>query len=192
MVGKDGYKKIKILIASPSDVDKEREIAEKVIEEWNIRNSDDRKLVLEAVLWESHSAPETGGRTQGVLNKQIVDVCDAAIGIFWTRIGTHTGVADGGAVEEAERLEGMGRPVMIYFSLDDLPHDVDIEQLQGVRAFKAKRQCKGDVLGEYENPDDFRRKLAHHLGIQVRRWFCGEEIGNPVTSGREDDQLDLH
>ncbi len=192
MAGKDGYRKIKILIASPADVDKEREIAEKVIKDWNIVNSDERKLTIEPVLWESHSAPESGDRIQGILNKQIVDGCDAAIGIFWTRIGTDTGVALGGAMEEIERLEGMGKLVMIYFSLDDLPHDVDTEQLQGVRAFKAKRQCKGDVLGEYENPDYFRRKLTHHLGVQVRRWFCGEEIGNPVTSGREDDQLDLH
>ena len=173
MAGKDGYKKIKVLIASPSDVSKEREIAEKVIADWNIVNSDERKLTLEAVLWESHSAPESGDRIQGILNKQIVDECDAAIGIFWTRIGTHTGVALGGAVEEIERLEGMGKPVMIYFSLDDLPNDVDIEQLQKVRAFKARRQCKGDYLGEYENPEDFRKKLTHHLGVQVRRWFLG-------------------
>ena len=173
MAGQDGYKKIKILIASPSDVSKEREIAEKVIGDWNIVNSDERKLALEAVLWESHSAPESGDRVQGILNKQIVDQCDAAIGIFRTRIGNDTGVAPGGAVEEIERLEGMGKPVMIYFSLDSLPHDVDIEQLQKVRFFKARRQCKGDYLGEYENPEDFRKKLTHHLGVQVQRWFPG-------------------
>ena len=105
MAGKDGYRKIKILIASPSDVQEERKIAEKVINAWNTSNSDERKLMLEAILWESHSAPESGDRIQGILNKQIVDGCDAAIGIFWTRIGTHTGVAPGGAVEEIERLE---------------------------------------------------------------------------------------
>jgi len=171
MAGKDGYRKIRILIASPSDVSKEREIAEEVIGHWNIVNGDERKLTLEAVLWESHSAPESGDRIQGILNKQIVDACDAAIGIFWTRIGTDTGVAPGGAVEEIERLEKNGKPVMIYFSLDDLPNDVDIEQLQNVRAFKARRQCKGDYLGEYENPEDFRKKLTNHLGVQVGRWF---------------------
>ena len=175
MAGKDGYKKIKILIASPSDVSKEREIAERVIGDWNIVNSDERKLTLEAVLWESHSAPESGDRIQGILNKQIVDQCDAAIGIFRTRIGTDTGVAPGGAVEEIERLEKMGKLVMIYFSLDDLPNDVDIEQLQKVRTFKARRQCKGDLLGEYENAADFRRKLTKNLGVQVRRWFLGEK-----------------
>ncbi|NEX13775.1 MAG: hypothetical protein C1941_03625 [Prosthecochloris sp.] len=43
------------------------EIAEKVIDEWKIRNSDERKQVLEAVLWESHSAPESGEWVQGIL-----------------------------------------------------------------------------------------------------------------------------
>lgn len=165
------YRKVKILIASTSDVQKERDYAVEVIRYWNAQNSDEQKLVLEAVLWESHSAPEAGDRVQGILNKQIVDQCDGAIGIFWTRIGTDTGVALGGAVEELERLESMGKPVMIYFSLDRLPHDVDIDQLQKVRAFKAKRQCKGDLLGDYEDPDDFRWQLNQHLGIQVKRWF---------------------
>ncbi len=191
MAGKDGYKKIKILIASPSDVSKEREIAEKVIGDWNIVNSDERKLTLEAVLWESHSAPESGDRIQGILNKQIVDACDAAIGIFWARIGTDTGVAPGGAVEEIERLEKMGKQVMIYFSLDKLPNDVDIEQLQNVRAFKARRQCKGDYLGEYKNPEDFQKKLTHHLGVQVRRWFLGDkEIQDTSYSANEHLKLD--
>jgi len=188
MAGKDGYRKIKILIASPSDVSKERDIAEKVIGQWNIVNSDERKLTLEAVLWESHSAPESGDRIQGILNTQIVDACDAAIGIFWTRIGTHTGVAQGGAVEEIERLEKNGKPVMIYFSLDDLPHDVDVEQLQNVRAFKARRQCKGDYLGEYKNPEDFRMKLTRHLGVQVGRWFLGEKK-DQVTSDSTNEHL---
>ena len=76
------FKKIKIFIASPSDVSKEREIAAEVIRLWNARNSDDRKIVLEPVFWESYSAPDSGDRVQGVLNKLIVDQCHCAIGIF--------------------------------------------------------------------------------------------------------------
>ena len=113
------YRKIKILIASPGDVDKERNIADEVIKDWNTCHSDENRLMLEAVLWESHGAPEMGDRVQGILNKQIVDQCHAAIGIFWTRIGTDTGVAPGGAVEEIERLREMGKPIMVYFS--DVP-----------------------------------------------------------------------
>lgn len=165
------YKKVKLLVVSPSDVAKEREYALEIIRDWNVRNSDEQKLVLEAVLWESYSVPDSGDRARGILDRQIVDQCDGVIGVFRTRIGSYTGKATGGAVEEIERLESMGKPVMIYFSLDNVPHEVDIEQLQKVRAFKAKRQCKGDLLGEYNDPDDFRKQLTHHIGIQVKRWL---------------------
>lgn len=167
------YKEVKILIASPSDVEKERDIAEKVIGNWNIVNSDERKLTIEPVLWESHSAAESGDRTQGIINKQIVDTCDVAIGIFWTRIGTHTGIVPGGAVEEIERLEKNNKKVMLYFSGISMPrHGIDYGQLQKVDDFKAARQDKGDLIWEYNDLNEFERLLTHHLDIQVRRWFC--------------------
>ena len=191
MAGQDGYKKIEILIASPSDVAKEREIAEKVIGLWNTRNSDDRKLILEAVLWELHSAPESGERTQGILNKQIVDTCDAVIGIFWTRIGTHTGVAPGGTVEEIERLEKKGKKVMLYFSGISIPrHGIDYGQLQKVDKFKAARQDKGDLIWEYNDLNEFERLLTGHLDMQVRRWFCGDKVADPNVRCLDDDQVD--
>jgi len=191
MAGKDGYKKIKILIASPSDVGEERKIAEKVINEWNARNSDERKLMLEAVLWESHSAPETGDRTQGILNKQIVDGCDAAIGIFWTRIGTHTGIAPGGAVEEIERLEKKGKKVMLYFSGMSVPrYGIDYSQLQKVDEFKTARQKKGDLTWEYNDRDEFGRLLKEHLDMQVRRWFL-DERGTENTDQTTPDHFQL-
>ena len=122
---------IKVLVASPSDVAEERKMAEYVIKRWNARPH--RPLMLEAVLWESHAAPEIGERVQGILNKQIVDECDFAIGIFWTRIGTGTGVAPGGAVEEVERMMAAGKLVMLYFS--NVPYrrkDVDIKQIEAL------------------------------------------------------------
>ena len=71
---------VKVLVASPGDVAEERAMVEDVINQWNARPL--RPLKLEPVLWESSSAPETGGRVQGILNKQIVDLCDFAIGIL--------------------------------------------------------------------------------------------------------------
>ncbi|MEI6756977.1 MAG: SUMF1/EgtB/PvdO family nonheme iron enzyme [Chlorobium sp.] len=165
---------VKILIASPSDVAKEREMAEEVINEWNICNSDACHLKLEAVLWETHAAPDSSDRTQIIINHQIVDTCDFAIGIFWTKIGTPTDVAPGGAVEEVERLMAMGKPVMFYFS--DVPiarKDVDKEQEAKLDIFRASMQS---VLCEkYETHADFRSKLVRQLAINVRKWFCPSE-----------------
>jgi formylglycine-generating enzyme required for sulfatase activity len=162
---------VKILIASPSDVSEERDMAVEVINEWNIRNKDIHKLEIEAVLWESHSAPESGDRVQGILNKQIVDQCDFAIAIFWHRIGTHTGVAPGGAVEEVQRMMGDGKQVMFYFS--NVPYrtkEVDLEQVAAIERFK-KSLPENTLYWEYDERHEFKDKLVHHLDLNLKRWY---------------------
>ncbi len=52
----------RILIASPSDVDEEREVAARVIQDWNDLNSFNKKIVLLPVRWETHSFPTYGVR----------------------------------------------------------------------------------------------------------------------------------
>jgi len=99
--------KLRILVASSGDVERERKIVEEVIEDWNIRNSGERNMEIKAVLWEKHAASENRGKGDGpqeVITRQIVDDCDCAIGIFWNRIGTPTRIAAGGAVEEVQRM----------------------------------------------------------------------------------------
>ena len=174
------YRKIKVLVASPSDVDAERKITEEVIREWNTLHADERQLMLEAVLWESHSAPDFGDRVQGILNKQIVDQCNFAIGIFWTRIGTDTGVAPGGAVEEIERMRSQNKPVMLYFSnANPELKTFDIEQYSKLKQYRVSLQ-KQVLTWECESPEEFRKHLAHHLALQVPKWFGHPEPVNGI------------
>lgn len=65
------------LLGYPGITDGE-ESADEVIRTWHIRHQLSG-LRLEPVLWESHGAPESSDRVQGILNKQIVDECDCAI-----------------------------------------------------------------------------------------------------------------
>ena len=170
----NGITRVKVLVASPGDVDKERKIAEEVIEDWNIRNSADRKLVLEAVLWEKHAAPENRGDGEGPqppITRQIVDECKCAIGIFWNRIGTPTKAAPGGAVEEVERMLDQNKPVMLYFS--DLAYrrkEIDLEQIAKLDAFRASLTADS-LLWEYGDLNEFREKLARHLEHNIPEWF---------------------
>lgn len=90
----------RVLIASPSDLMEERDAAVVAINEWNDLHAADGRTVLLPVRWETHAAPETGVRPQASLNHQLVEQCDALIGMFWTKIGTSTGVANSGTVEE--------------------------------------------------------------------------------------------
>jgi nucleoside 2-deoxyribosyltransferase len=158
----------RILIASPSDVVEEREIAVKTIQEWNDLNSPERQLVLLPLRWETHSAPEYGKRPQEVINRQIVDHCDLLIGVFWTRIGSPTGVADSGTLEEIERVAKQGKPVMLYFSqAKEDPERIDIDQLKKLREFKQKTFPKA-LIETYASAIEFRDKLAKQIEIQLR------------------------
>jgi hypothetical protein len=55
-------KVFRILIASPGDVNDERDLIPEIIEEWNAVNAIHTKVVLMPVKWETHSAPMLGDR----------------------------------------------------------------------------------------------------------------------------------
>ncbi len=158
----------RVLIASPSDVEEEREIAVRTIQEWNDLNSAERQLVLLPLRWETHSAPEFGRHPQEILNRQIVDHADLLVGVFWTKIGSPTGTADSGTLEEIERVASNGKPVMLYFSqIKQHPDNIDIEQLGKLREFKKKTFPKA-LVEKYSTQIEFRDKLSKHLEIQLR------------------------
>lgn len=164
---------VKVLVASPSDVATERKMAEEVIRTWHIRHPTSG-IMLEPVLWESHGAPESGERVQGIVNKQIVDACDCAIGIFWIRIGTDTGVAPGGAVEEVQRLMSKGKPVMLYFSELPVPRRLmDLKQIELLEMFRESVQSHS-LTWEYQEHHEFESLLSRHLDIQIPKWFVSE------------------
>ncbi|WP_298607744.1 hypothetical protein [uncultured Thiothrix sp.] len=158
----------RVLIASPGDVSEERDTAVKTIQEWNDLNSAERQLVLLPLRWETHSAPEYGKRPQEVINRQVVDQCDLLVGIFWTRIGSPTGVAASGTLEEIERVANDGKLAMLYFSKSSKnPDDIDLEQLKKLREFKQKT-FPNALVENYNGIIDFRDKLSKQLEIQLR------------------------
>ncbi|MEH5745743.1 hypothetical protein [Atlantibacter hermannii] len=173
----------RVLIASPSDVDEERDIAVKIIQEWNDMNSAERQLVLLPLRWETHSAPEYGKRPQEVINRQVVDQCDLLVGIFWTRIGSPTGLAESGTLEEIEKVAKDGKLVMLYFSkANQNPDDIDLLQLQKLRDFKSKT-LPNALIEHYSTHVEFRDKLAKQLGIQVKT-LIAEKIDNGIEKDR--------
>ena len=91
----------RILIASTCDMVEERKVIPEVLHTWNAANSYYKGVYLEPVLFETHAIPEMGDRPQAIINKQLVESCDILIGTFWTRLGTPTGKAESGPVEES-------------------------------------------------------------------------------------------
>src|ERR1043166_3123927 len=127
---------IQILLAGPSDVKKELQAIREVIEDWNAAHSRTEKIILQAIHWDSHAFPQMGDRPQGVINTQLVDRCDILIAVFWKSVGSPTGVAPSGTIEEIERVRTSGRPVMLYFSEAKVPLNADMAKIAQVRQYK--------------------------------------------------------
>src|SRR5688500_10112896 len=120
-------RRIRIFVASPGDVQEERNILSEIINELNFTLTalmPEKGAFLELVKWETHAYP-AAGRPQAIINKQVGSY-DIFIGIMWKRFGTDTGVAESGTIEEFnnafERWKEIGQPhVMFYFCQKPVP-----------------------------------------------------------------------
>lgn len=174
----------KVLISSPSDVVKERKVIPEIIYSWNAVNSEEFKVVLLPVMWETHSTPAMGERPQAIINEQIVEGSDILVGTFWTRIGTKTGEAESGTVEEIEEFIKSGKPVLLYFSSVPVdPESVDPKQYQRLKVFKQKCEKEG-LIDKYYSIEELRHKLSRHLTSTVRK------LGHSVNEGKAENKID--
>jgi nucleoside 2-deoxyribosyltransferase len=170
----------RVLIASPSDVLEEREAAVRVMQDWNNLHSDNRRVVVLPLRWETHTAPEYNMRPQEAVNRRIVDDCDLLVGIFWTRLGTPTGEADSGTLEEIERVAKAGKPVMLYFSHVPVdPNQVDLDQMEKLKNFK-ERISPNALVETFGSSLNFRDKFANQLELKIRDLQKADNIGQPL------------
>jgi len=158
---------LNVLIASPSDVRTERDAVESAIHEWNANHHAEKGIILLPVRWETHSYPESGDRPQAILNKQIVDSGHLLIGIFGNRLGTPTGKAPSGTIEEIEEFRKTGRYVALYFSSAPIPRDADRDQLDALEQYRKQRQ-QDTLYSTFNTPDELRRLVTQHLPRVVR------------------------
>lgn len=162
---------VEVMIASPSDVSTERGVIRAVLSDWNALNAQRSGVVLLPVGWETHAVPQMGGRAQQIINRDVLARCDLLIAVFWTRLGSPTGEAPSGTVEEIHEHVAAGKIAMVYFSNAPVrPDSVDDEQYRALRAFRM--ECEGNGLIEvFESPADLREKLFRHLSRIVPERF---------------------
>jgi hypothetical protein len=161
---------VQILIASPSDLNEERLRAKRVVEHWNTVNASRCHVVFLPLMWELQAVPEHGDRPQAIVNKQIVQQADAVAAFFWTRLGTPTGVAESGTVEEVKALIASGKPVSIYFSkrLSDV-YKHDHVEFARLREFRDWCSTEG-LIDEFSDPDSLATKLDRLLDHLAQRF----------------------
>ena len=190
-------KRIRVFVASPSDVQRERDLLLGIINELN-RTCDSllgqAMVRLELLRWETNTFPDVG-RAQALITEQIGDY-DIFIGILWKRLGTPTGTAASGTIEEYEtaygRWQETGRPhICFYFNraASSPPRSVpDAEQLVGVARFREQLETKAFVR-EYDGPDMFADTVRPQLAQIVGSLFLGVK-GPPARAAKQDaDQV---
>ena len=158
----------RVMIATPSDVQAERGIIRDAIHEWNIMHSTTARVVLLPIGWETHSVPTIGERPQEALNEQMVRDCDLLVAVFWTRLGTDTGKAESGTVEEINEHVNAGKPAMLYFSNTPvMPSSIDQAQYAALTAFKNSYKGKS-LFHEYGSHEQFRTDFTRQLVMKVQ------------------------
>ncbi len=181
-----------ILIASPSDLSEERKAAREAIHEWNDLHAEAEGVMLMPLMWETHAMPGAGGRPQEIINKQLVAKSDLLIGLFWTKMGTNTGVAESGTVEEINEIIAAGKPAMLYFSTRPInPQTIDVNQMQRLKTFRDETY-RNALAGTFASPSELRQTLVRDLTRRVRdmKKQLNPDKGSDVSSNAmaESDQ----
>jgi hypothetical protein len=174
----------RVLIASPSDLVEERQAATEAVNDWNDQHAAAELVVLLPVKWETHAMPQSGIRPQEAINTQLVRNSDILVGMFWTKLGTNTGVAESGTVEEIDQFVAGGKPALLYFSSRPIdPNKIDMEQHRRLRSFKDGTYQKA-LTGSFRSVDELQQMLLRHLMQQVR------ELKGRRSASRRGGKLD--
>lgn len=173
----------RVLIASPCDLTEERQAATEVINEWNAIHSAAEQTVLLPVKWETHASPQSGIRPQAAINEQLVQTSDMLIGMFWTRLGTVTGVAESGTVEEIDQFVATKRPAALFFSSRPIdPNRIDLKQHKKLRQF-AKATCQNALTGTFATLEELRNAILRTLTNEIRKL-------KPARAGLQNKKLE--
>jgi len=180
-------KVLEVVIASPSDVETERDMCERVLHEWNNVYSKSEGIILQPRRWESSVYSEVGKRPQDSINTQIIKDADILIAIFWSRLGSPTGQHESGTVEEIKEHISKEKPAMLFFSKKDIAQDkIDTEQLKKLNSFKDWSKSNS-VFIEYGSNEDFKNEVDRNVRLLMvrKKQELTKDSGKLVPHGGE-------
>ena len=170
-------KLVRIVVASPSDVQGERDALPGVLDELNRGIAAERGLRLELTRWETDAYPgfHPDG-PQGLIDPILrIEECDVLIGIFWKRFGTPTKDAKSGTEHEFRRAydawQQQQRPqIMVYFNQKAYAPktSAELEQWQQVVKFQENFPKEG-LWWPYKTKAQFEKLTRTHLTNFLRQ-----------------------
>jgi hypothetical protein len=166
-----------IVVASPGDVQPERDCVEGIAAELNRGLADVQGVRLDVVRWETDSFPgfNQAGSQEHIDTALNIDTSDLVVGIFWKRFGTPVSDAASGTEHEIrgayKSWERSGCPqIMVYFNQappGNLTPD-ESAQWEQVKQFQRDPMFKKGLWWKYSGAPEFERLLRGHLTQYLR------------------------
>ena len=189
---------LRIVLASPSDVQAERDALPEVLNELNLGVAADRRMRLELTRWETDTYPGFHPEgPQGLIDPIIrIEDCDILIGIFWKRFGTSINDKEKSGTEHEFRVaykawkEKQRPQIQIYFNQKAYSPKTKEETDQWGQVLEFKKQFpKEGLWWPYKGKSNFGGLVRKHL----TQFICGHfPPHSPSTSETLRDQPTLH
>jgi len=167
---------LRVVVASPGDVQPERESIDDVVAELNRTVAKDRSLHLEISRWETDAYPGFHPEgPQGLIDSILrIEDCDLLIGIFWKRFGTPVRDAKSGTEHEFrkayEAWKSRGQPqIMFYFKQQEFYPKTrpELEQMGRVIDFKSAYPEEG-LWWTFTDQTQFEKLARQHIAGFIR------------------------
>lgn len=164
---------VKIVVASPGDVQVERDLVDRVVSEINRTTARSHGMTLELLRWETDSSSGLHALgPQGLIDAELqIERADLVIGILWRRLGTPT-IGLGSGTEHELRVAWRAwrrkrKPqVMVYRCTREPPADDDAAEHERLQRFLDEVPPEQFVWA-YGTTADFETLVRRHLSKRV-------------------------
>lgn len=174
-----------VFIASPGDVAPERDIIEKIIEEFNDQVGRRNGCVFKLLRWENDAIPYFFDKEaqDGIESQVNIKDCAVFIGVFWKRLGTPTKNGKTGTEREFwiahNHWKNIGTPYIMLFRSDVpiRPSEFTMETMEQNRKlydFLNDSTIKSQIVTPYVSIENFKEIF--------RKWFF--KIAQNVLEGK--------
>lgn len=143
-----------VFIASPSELERERDAVERAIQEWNSNVGKNMRVVLVSLRWEQ-LAPQLKTEAQPYINQAQVERADILIAFFWNKAGK-------GTIKEVDLFLSMGksRTAMVYFKTTET-------RAPELNKLVRRLQALG-LTGKFKDSRDLTSQVKENLTSHVK------------------------
>lgn len=173
---------LNVFISSPSELEAERAITLKAIEDATQSLTPTNGIILKPLTWEADVIPGIGQEVQEVISSQIDSAYDIYVGLLGSYFGTPTKKAGSGTEDEFRQAYKLYQDhpeqirILIYFrdTSSDI-YKIDLQQFEKVKTFRNDLKQLGVLYDSFTDTEDLYKKITSHLRGLIQKQWIGSE-----------------